>query len=94
MFKWQHLAAPCEYGNAQNLPASCFNFTMSDVLHIRISAKFGVEFLCDLFKLSSGRDLEEPVNPKTLDELPVSSCNFIAVFSISKYQKGSMLIFV
>ncbi len=60
----RHLEGPFELGHVQmlqlfvnmimpqNLSASCCNFTGSDVLLIRISAKFDVD-ICDHFKLSS-----------------------------------------
>ncbi len=50
MFKWQHLAAPCEYDNASEF-AYC-NFTGSDVLLIRISTKFDLDLCVTFLPLS------------------------------------------
>ncbi len=58
----------------QNLPASCCNFTGSDVL-IRISAKFDLD-LCVTFK---SNDLVNAITPQKL-HAHVPCCSFTGIF--------------
>ncbi len=78
----------------QNLPASCCNFTGSDVLLIRISTKFDVDLCVTFLNFQAGSIWEDLVNVITFHKLPVSSCNLIVVFSTSKSFTGLMLTFV
>ncbi len=55
----------------QKLTASCYNFTGSDVLLIRISAKFDVHLYVTFFNFQAGGIRKELVNATTLHKLTV-----------------------
>ncbi len=68
---------------SQNLPASC-NFTGSDVLLIRISAKFDVDLCMTFLKFEACGIQKDLVNAITLHNLLTSSCSFTGSLSASR----------
>ncbi len=79
---------------AQNLPASCCNFTGSDVLLIRISAKFDVDLCVTFLNFQTSSQSSCLVNVITPQVLPIWCCNLKGMFSTSTYQTSSILTFV
>ncbi len=71
----------------QNWPQSCYNCAGSDILLIRISAKFDLDYCVTFLNFQAGSIWKDFVNAITLYKLPVSSCNLIIVFSTSKSWK-------
>ncbi len=68
----------------QNVPASCCNFTGSDVLLIRISAMFDVDLCVTFLNFQSNPKSNNIVNVITPPNLHVS-CSFIRIFPHQKF---------
>ncbi len=65
-----------------------------DVLYIKISDEFNIDLCVTFLNFQTSSRSSCLVNTITLQELPVSFCNFTEVFSTSKSQIISMLTFV
>ncbi len=78
----------------QNVSASCCNFTGSDVLLIRISAKFDLDLCVTFLTFQSNPKSSDLVNAITHQKLDVPCCSFTGIFATPEFQRSFMLIFM
>ncbi len=78
----------------QNLPASCCNFIGSDVLLIRISAKFDFDLCLTFLNFQYNPKSNDLVNAITPLKLHVPFCSFAGIFFTSEFSPIFMLIFM
>ncbi len=74
--------------------ASCCNFIGSDVLLIRISAKFDVDLGVTFLNFQYNPKSNDLVNAIITLKLHVACCSFTGVFSTSEFLPSFMLIFM
>ncbi len=77
----------------QNLPASCCNFTGTDVL-IKISAKFDVDLCLTFLNFQSNPKSNDLMNAMIPQKLHVPCCSFTSIFFASEFRPSFMLIFM
>ncbi len=78
----------------QNLSPSCCKFIGSDVLLVRISAKFDVDLCVTFLNFQYNPKSNDFVNATTPQKLHVLCCSFTSIFFTSEFPPIFMLIFM